>query len=312
MNYALALIHTKPQDRAKNPHNEHEIDISVDLSHEEYTQGAEAIQVLYDFSCQARFLTVVALNYRDYFNAVDTRIPLYIREADDDKQRPIDMEAINLELNRLLINYISSVTHYLKRTEVYIKKKHGDISVKRFNTRRHELYDSSFSYRFVYFLRNYAQHAGLPIDSVELTSTFNPDESAPITHSLHIGILRDSLLNNYDYSGAKDNSLKKEIEQQPVKIELRPHLIEMMKAVSHLNSQFIQDEFATLKPSATYLKSLLDRLPSYADANPSLLEFEIVRCDTALDGSNTIRNGRITEIPVDAIKLLLATHPDSY
>ena len=308
MDYALGLVRYRPPASEKNPHSEHELDICLELSHEEYRQSSEAIQTLYDFDCQARFLTVVALNYQDYFRALDTRIPAYIQRGDKDPQQSVDMESISLELNRLLINYISSITLYLKRTEIYIQKKYGNESenLRKFNEFRHELYESSFSYRFVYFLRNYAQHAGLPIDHVTLTSTVSPNNSNMITHLLRVRILRDSLLKNYHYETRNENSLKREISKQPSEIDLRPHLVGMMETVHKLNSQFILSELDTLKPSASILNNLLARLPSHEGADPYLFALEVVKDESFLGGGNTVKNWRMIAIPVKAIQYLLA------
>jgi hypothetical protein len=307
MNYFLGYIRTTPPNRGDDPQNHRELNLTVDLTYEEYKQASDAISILDAFGAQAKLLGIVGLNYRDYLRVLRVTVPTYIQVRDRDRQE-IDMEAIRLELNRFLVNYVTSVTLYLKRMEILIEKKHSDNTayVDKFNSYRHQAYDSSFSYRFVYFLRNYAQHADLPIDGVEVTSAVNPDKPDVVTYSLRVFMRRDSLLQNYHYDSAKEKALRSEFSQLPPEIDLTPHLTTMMKALETLNSQFVKEELDTLKPSAAFLQELIRRLPLQKGDDPILVACEVVPENPAFGGGNTIRNMSLTYILTDSIRRVLA------
>jgi len=94
---------------------------------------------------------------------------------------------VHTSLNRRLSNLLSSIRLFLDHSEFAFKRKYGKKSeeVEAFKKYASEKYDSSFSYRFVYKLRNYVQHCGIPIGSANsieddsgfrATYWFNPQE----------------------------------------------------------------------------------------------------------------------------------------
>ncbi len=83
---------------------------------------------------------------------------------------------IALNINRLLLNYIFSFRTYIDHLETFLKRQFGGSSqeVKDFKKLTGNFYDNHFEYRFVYKLRNYAQHCGLPMDYFSINpSIFN-------------------------------------------------------------------------------------------------------------------------------------------
>ena len=81
----------------------------------------------------------------------------------------------SLELNRLFLNYIFSFRTYIDHLETFLKRTFGKTS-EEFNGYKQltrSLYDGYFEYRFIYKLRNYAQHCGLPVDIFSITTSLN-------------------------------------------------------------------------------------------------------------------------------------------
>ncbi len=307
MNYALGYVRALSTNRGDEPHIDHELNLAVDVSYEEYKRASAAIQILHDFRSQAKLLSTVGLNYQDYLRVLRVTVPTYIRVRDRERKE-IDMEAIRLELNRYLINYVSSVTLYLARMEILAKKKHSDNPefVAKFKSYRHEAYDSSFSYRFVYFLRNYSQHTDMPIDGAELTSAVDRDTPDVITHSLRVFMRRDSLLQNHHFKTQREEALKVEFSRLPPEIDLTPHLTAMMNALETIHARFMKDELVDLKPTAAALLEVISKLPAREDTDPVLAAFEAVREGPELGGGNTVKNMRLTAIPMSLIEKILA------
>jgi hypothetical protein len=74
-------------------------------------------------------------------------------------------------INRRLANYLSSMRMFLDYSEFRFKRAHKEHAdrLKAFQHSRSQLFDTSFSYRFAYKLRNYTQHFGLPVGDISIT-----------------------------------------------------------------------------------------------------------------------------------------------
>ena len=77
-----------------------------------------------------------------------------------------------LNLNRIFLNYLTSFKTLLDHIETTIKRKYGKSTkeVEIFKDATAYLFDNFFAYRFIYKLRNYAQHCGLPIDEFSISA----------------------------------------------------------------------------------------------------------------------------------------------
>jgi hypothetical protein len=122
----------------------------------------------------------------------------------------------DLNLNRCLLNLLSAIRSYLDYVET--KRKYGDASssITRFKKSCSDAYDNSFSYRFLYRFRNYAQHCGLPLTRAFSNAETTEHGSESVHRSLEVGIHRDELL------AAKFNlgKLKTEFANQPSVIDV--------------------------------------------------------------------------------------------
>ena len=115
-----------------------------------------------------------------------------------------------IEIDRLLLNILTAMRTFLDHAETWLKRTFGHKSeqFERFRAARSREYDLHFAYRFFYYLRNYAQHCGLPAGSINVTSQSTRLRPAPErlpTDSLRSGphvigvyFSRDNLLANFD------------------------------------------------------------------------------------------------------------------
>ena len=124
------------------------------LNDNEFQEYCKASAYLMDFSRNQQLYKMILLNYEDFLNII-------IKYSDDYKKDPSNvnlpiMEKIFLDINRYLLNFLSSVRTFLDHTETKLKTVYGSnsVQVNKFKKKCSVEYDSNFSYRFLYKLRN--------------------------------------------------------------------------------------------------------------------------------------------------------------
>jgi hypothetical protein len=120
-----------------------------------------------------------------------------------------DKELVYLEANRLLINYLSSLSMFIDYGERYNNKHFGKERMKKFQEKTSDFYDSHVSYRFIALMRNYALHYGFPL-SVIHQSVSGPNG---------IFASRESLLKFKSWKHATED-----IKKMSDLISLNPHI----------------------------------------------------------------------------------------
>lgn len=225
-----------------------------ELSDIEYEEYEKATKCLFDFSRDQQLYAITLLNYDDYLNILKQYFQDYAKTP-----RAINwimMEKMALNINRHLLNYLSAVRAFLDHTTTNLKKRYGTHSnrYKRFKDACSKAYDSNFSYRFLYRLRNYAQHCGMPLGTLTFHSEEKPPYSEHVYHYLEVKFDRDKLL-EYDLWGSR---LLKEIQKLPSKFDITPHVAETMKCLEKINLILIEDDFPELRKSAEYLERLIN------------------------------------------------------
>jgi len=123
----------------------------------------------------------------------------------------VKARSFRIELNRLLLNYLSITKSYINYIETDTARTYGKNSkqTKSLKKTLSFCFDNSFSYRFLYKLRNYAQHIDLPIRDISLK--LKRIEKDKLIHFLKINFDKDTLLNNYKEWG---HIVKKDLENK--------------------------------------------------------------------------------------------------
>lgn len=184
---------------------------------------------------------------RKNFNLLDNNLP--------------ELKYITRNANRFLFNYLSSARTYLDHTEKYLKNKYGNDSFhfKEFKKFTNQLYDNFFDYRFIYKLRNYAQHCGLPINTI----TFSVDKDI-LKRKINVTPLfvKSILKKSYKEWGQK---LNEDFAFQPEEISVRQIIGNYYKNISDLNNEFITIEKNSLIESIEYLEKFKEENYSKSD-----------------------------------------------
>jgi len=143
------------------------------ITEQEYDKYISNIDELNNYENLKRLFEILILNHNEFieFTMVKSKVLF-----DNSLSISGDKESYNqhyLNLNRILLNYLSSFRTLLDHVETIIKRKYGKASnqTSQFQEQTSYLFDNYFAYRFMYKLRNYAQHCGLPIDEFSISAT---------------------------------------------------------------------------------------------------------------------------------------------
>lgn len=164
------------------------------------------------------------------------------------------MELSVQEMNRLLLNYLSSFKTFLDHLNTrYSRLEHQGYScLKDFKKITSVCYDTSFYYRFFYKLRNYVQHCGLPISYMNISE--QPDKGS-VSVNISIGFDRNALLDSFDWGVVKDDLLK-----QAERLELLPCLQGFMHEVQNINLVATTIELSIANESWRKLNEIFDEV----------------------------------------------------
>ncbi len=81
-----------------------------------------------------------------------------------------DLELASLEINRHILNYLASLNAFLDQTLKFLSKRFGKPSPEfsSFEAQTKILFDTHFSYRFLYKLRNFTVHCGFSLCAIDI------------------------------------------------------------------------------------------------------------------------------------------------
>lgn len=108
-------------------------------------------------------------NIQEDFNRIKVMYELFISDVADfiSMEKKLRRKQISIEensVNRYFVHLLSSGKLFIDFNENQIKKKYSKNSdvYKKTHSFASYQFDSNFSYRFCYYLRNFSQHIGLP------------------------------------------------------------------------------------------------------------------------------------------------------
>jgi hypothetical protein len=268
-----------------------------DLSENEYREYKKASSCLLDFSSDQQLYTIALLNHDDFLNTIEEYTQEYAKNPQN--LTFIVMERMVLNINRHLLNFLSSARSFLDHNETKLKKQFGDQSkeYERFRDACTEVYDNNFSYRFLSKLRNYTQHCGMPLGGLTLSSKEDPPYSGKICHSLQAKFSREALL-KYDSWG---KALAKEISKLPEGFAIAPHIIQMMKCLEKINLALIDENLPKLFKSTEFIEQLISSAQG-KDGSPCILQFLNIKRGANKEVESI--KVQITQIPFHIIEIV--------
>lgn len=203
--------------------------LDKELSEQEYNLLLNAIDELHNYENLKRLYEIVILNNNQFIMFIDSEKKFLYENSLSIIGDKNTYYLHHLNLNRMLLNYLSSFRTLIDHTETIIKRKYkkNSIECNQFSNLTNSLFDKYFAYRFFYKLRNYAQHCGIPIDQFEVSGTVI--ENNRIVPEYRIDFSSIDLLNKFKEWGAivtKDLQTKKAFSIFPLLDEMKTALNE--------------------------------------------------------------------------------------
>lgn len=188
-----------------------------------------------------------AKDFKDYFSTIKKKINTY---KNDDFE---DLNLLFIDFNRLFINYCTSVRTLTEIVEKKIKHAYSKESpeFEKFENIRNCFYDSYFSYKFLYNIRNFALHFQYPIHFVNIVFD-NYIENKPRKRDLLVMFVKQHLLQDPDFS----KKMKKDLANYGECFPVQPIIEDSQKWIKDYFLQFINIEKNTYLKTFDIIESL--------------------------------------------------------
>ena len=183
------------------------------------------------------------------------------------------LNRFHFRANWQLLNYLTSTRFFTEYTEAKAKKRFGRKSkeVHAIQSACKNAYKSQFAYRFLYELRNYAQHCGLAASSLEVNgSVQNPKPELTVYFD------PAQLLREYN----KWRGVEKDLREMAEPLPANPLLAQMTAELRKIQIISLQQELPELQRAGREIMDVIaDALGS--EAVPALCEMKTLSGDEA-------------------------------
>jgi len=226
------------------------------ITEDEYERFVEARAKVSYYSNRMTIYEGFNRNAQEFFGTLRGIIKQGVTvEMPDDLMQASNM----LEINRRLLNVLMLFRTYLDHTESELKRRYTEDSdrFRQFQQATANEYDNHFAYRFMYKLRNYAQHFDMPINGFSMFSEMidSQDGSKGMQRGLKVEMSRDTLLES---GFAWSVTVKQDIEKQVDTFDIVPIIHELVKCLLRIHIAVGKAEVEDVKPYAEFLTSLAD------------------------------------------------------
>lgn len=236
--------HLKPEPK------HHEFDLIRPITSADMDIINTAMNKLGDFGSCCALYEICDRNYQtilSYHVTIKDDFPLN-RHRDHEY-----MEEAFQEMNRLLLNYLSSFKTFIDHlTTRYTRlQRQGDSFLDDFKKLTAACYDGNFPYGFFSKLRDYVQHCGLPLGSIYISEY--PHRKGVVIIKVSITMDRDNLIRSYKKWG----SVKPDLQRQPRNMELLPYLDGFQSQIQLINLVVSAFEISLAKDSWHVIDELM-------------------------------------------------------
>lgn len=249
------------------------------LDDTEYQKFVIARTKLFKFAKKHELFRLVDANYMEYKTVLNGYFKIY---CENYNMAGSFLEEVAFNLNRLVLNFLSAFRTFIDHVETDLNRTYGKESenFKIFKESRSFCYDNCFSYRFLYKLRNYSQHVGMPITGLNTDSRLAHTNPLEVDHLLRVTTLKSDLLKFddwgkyriYDKCGnCNEVEIKDEISRLPDQIDINPYIDELMHCIEIINDTLIKKkEFIELLQHTAFLYKLVKEA-SISYGNPCII-----------------------------------------
>ncbi|OGO05442.1 MAG: hypothetical protein A2Y73_04440 [Chloroflexi bacterium RBG_13_56_8] len=226
------------------------------LTDYEHREIVEAVQQLMRFQSRELPFGIVRWNYEEWSQLLDGyMVGFRLHPRAFFLLDPARTTQMLVDVNRVILNFLSSVRTFLDHSEAGLKRRYGAASkeINQFKNAASWFYDNVFSYRFLYQVRNYAQHYALPLGRIEERQRGDL-ATGKVISEVALYFSRDDLFEN---NFAWKKPLAEELPTLPSLIEIGPNMEEMMKCLDQLDVLLIEFELPALNEAVDILETYL-------------------------------------------------------
>lgn len=202
------------------------------LSPGEAASYRKAVEHLREFDKSPAYLELVARNQGE----LDQSMSVWQSTAEALCKDRTYRDHQELEFNRRFVNYLASARLLLDHYETRLKRRYGDDSLqaKGFKTECAASYDNQFAYRFLYRLRNFAQHFGMPAGHVQTRSYLESPNSSKTIYEASIQLDVGDLLTR---GGDMWGKIAAELEAKGALLDVQPQVSTMTGELNRIVSR---------------------------------------------------------------------------
>jgi hypothetical protein len=185
------------------------IEFLEELTENEFNEFSAALAKLEELHSVRRLKEFVTLNEQDLTDYLNDSVKVLLNKSQNFAGgRSSEMREIHININRLILNYLSSTRTFIDHTTTFLVRKLGEHSEEfaGFKGQLSKFYDQSFAYRFLTKLRNYSQHVDIPIEGVQFLISYNDDRTL-VQGNLTVEFKRDHLLEKFQKWGTVKTDL---------------------------------------------------------------------------------------------------------
>jgi hypothetical protein len=239
-------------DKSQTEDGVHLIRSVRELRAEEYEETRSAIGELHQLTLREAFVHLVGnrLDYERYEASIWEdlgNLPLYELQT--------RARSYGEGLRSRFLNWLLSVKAFLDLTQAQLTRRYGAGSdeLTRFEQATKSEYDSHFSYRFIYKLRNFAQHSAFPPLEGRVRVEVD-DETDESVRWLELYLDRDKLLDQW----SEWTSLKEELQLLPAEIPVDEHMESAMDSITKIAAIVREIDYPALKEAGAIVNALWD------------------------------------------------------
>ncbi|ELI9035839.1 hypothetical protein [Morganella morganii] len=260
------------------------------LTNEEIEWYDTQKDILMEFVNDFSLVEYVNLNYESFLELLNETVIKIAKEPSFIGSYPF--KNFPFLLNTRILNYMMSVKTLLDHMETKINRRYGEASTEfvEFKALTANEFDSKFSYRFMYKLRNFVQHCGMPPLSYTISKSLDETSSA-INIKLIVYFMRDELIRDFSKWGTQ---VKNELAQMDKSFPIIPifneHVNSILKVYILFNEKHHMEKISKAKE---YITNFIGERIDYIDD-----EYIITKLKKTEAGLNI---NKIT-IPTSALK----------
>ena len=237
------------------------------ISDEIYAEYAAAVRFILAQQAQTSLRLVIG-NYTE-FRALQTSMSIAFTTAQQANWP--DAAQSQFHLRRILLNLLNSIRLFDDHNRARIVRSYGDPSIElnSYMMARSTIYDEVPSYRFLFELRNYAQHCG----EVPVQAEIHIDAAAS---KLDLYFSRDELLREFK----KWKQVKSDLQAGPGRIGLDLPIEGAMAAVTRLAKSVAEIEAPKISALIERVRDILGPPPENPDRRTTIFRTRFVTDDS--------------------------------